>query len=86
MKKQWIRICCALLVLCCIVTGVTGCAGSEKDVQKPAAVPTKKIQPREGLQNILVFCVDEVEKPQDNTAYRNGKFVDLLLVFLHFFL
>lgn len=80
MKKQWIRICCALLALCCIVTGVTGCAGSEKDAQKPTAAPTKRIQPREGLQTILVFCVDEVEKPQDNTAYRNGKFVDLLLV------
>ena len=80
MKKHWIRICPIALVLCCVFAAVTGCAGSTEAEAKPKTVAREKIQPREGLQTILVFCVDEADTPQDKTAYRNGKTVDLLLV------
>lgn len=80
MKKHWIRICAIALVLCCIFAAVTGCAGSAEAEAKPKTVVREKIQPRDGLQTILVFCVDEADTPQDKTAYRNGKTVDLLLV------
>lgn len=58
---------------------LAGCGKTSPQVSESPATEAPKT-PREGLQTILIFCVDQQEAPEDASAYRNGKRVNLILV------
>lgn len=82
-KKQLIGLLAALALVL-----LPGCTRS-REAAAPAAQETAATlateparQQKEGLQTLLVVCLDAFETPRDSGSYRNGNQADLIMVMI----
>lgn len=73
------------LVILLALSLLSGCTqareAAESSVQEESIAATKpERQPKEGIQTLLVICLDSFEAPRDSGAYRNGNKADLIMV------
>ena len=73
------------LVILLALSLLSGCTqareAAESSVQEESIAATKpERQPKEGIQTLLVICLDLFEAPRDSGSYRNGNKADLIMV------
>lgn len=64
---------------------LSGCTrpteAAELTTQEAPIVTTEPVrQPREGIQTLLVICLDSFDAPRDSGSYRNGNRADMILL------
>ena len=80
--KKTICILLSAVLLAALVSGCGKQAGAaENSTQETTAVTTAPArQVRDGIQTLLVICLDAFDAPGDSGAYRNGNRADLIML------
>ena len=80
--KKTICILLSVVLLAALVSGCGKQAGAaENSVEETKAMTTAPArQVRDGIQTLLVICLDAFDAPSDSGAYRNGNRADLILL------
>lgn len=74
-----------VLMFVIILALLSGCMQSQEAVEPSAeeesVMTTETVrQPKEGLQTLLVICLDPFDAPRDSGSYRNGHKADLIML------
>ena len=79
-QKRYIGL--VMLLVLALLSGCTRTAeAAAPSVQEESTAPAEpERQPKEGIQTLLVICLDSFEVPRDSGAYRNGSKADLIMV------
>lgn len=85
MNKNLKKTICILLSAVLLAALVSGCgklAGAgESSAQETTAMTTAPArQVKDGIQTLLVICLDAFDAPSDSGAYRNGNRADLIML------
>ena len=69
---------CLLLSAMLALTALTGCGKTPEKTEptlqtEPAAVAEPQLQAREGIQTILILCLDEYAVESNSGSFRNGR-------------
>lgn len=80
--KKTICILLSTVMLAALLCGCGKQAGAgERSAQETTAVTTAPArQVRDGIQTLLVICLDAFDAPSDSGAYRNGNRADLIML------
>lgn len=80
--KKAICILLSAVMLAALVSGCGKLAGAaENSAEETTAVTTVPArQVKDGIQTLLVICLDAFDAPSDSGAYRNGNRADLILL------
>ena len=80
--KKTICILLSVVLLAALVSGCGKQAGAEESsAQETTAMTTAPArQVKDGIQTLLVICLDAFDAPSDSGAYRNGNRADLILL------
>lgn len=84
MNKNLKKTICILLSAVLLAVLVCGCGkvpAAENSSQETTAVTTVPArQVKDGIQTLLVICLDAFDAPSDSGAYRNGNRADLIML------
>lgn len=82
MNRLYKKICFLLSVL--FLIGLTGCGKEVREVEIPEITETvatePKMQSREGVQTILVLCLDDYEEALEAGGFRNASRADFAML------
>ena len=79
--KKTICILLSTVTLAAMVSGCGKVPAAESSAQETTAATTAPVrQVREGIQTLLVICLDAFDAPSDSGAYRNGNRADLIML------
>lgn len=69
------------VILAVLLCGCGKVPAAENSAQETTAVTTAPVrQVRDGIQTLLVICLDAFDAPSDSGAYRNGNRADLIML------
>ena len=79
--KKAICILLSAVMLAAMVSGCGKVPAAESSTQETTAVTTAPArQVKDGIQTLLVICLDAFDAPSDSGAYRNGNRADLIML------